>query len=1104
MLRRLFRRPKAEVTDVSKVAKPVEHILIAYAVERPGETSLIITSSSPPGPDARDSAPEDTHGMSGAHYVANDDNNGSDASDASSRDDGNDEDGRSDGSDRGDRSDKMGADSLDSFIAYYGVFGRDMVRDAARSPDARGRVRHVLQQRPELPFEVDAVQHAARLWDGEMMTFLLKMQGKKVHLTCGVIEAAITNEAYGVEVMRIIQERGAAIKITERVASAAYLNCKCGRDILLQLLGDPKISVGTGGMEKIVRHFDIALVRVLLDRLDVRVTERMLIAAAGNREGRVILEVLLRHRADVRGVEGITAAAAGNQDAGRKILKFLIESGWNLPATETVWQAAATNEKDGRTIIGLLADHHGGVMNSEKVMVAAIENTETGNLIIEFLLPRTSQFVLTDVMILALVRNRRHPTELLDVFLDKSENEIQFTRRVTPSFNQSWDDKRLWLRGEFSMSDALSYILSGEHKNRVSFTVEGLVGIIGVASYEIICELLDTLGERISITEEMIEAVAETNPTADLIVQRLFDHTPSVQVTERAVVLAAQSDSSRADSLLQAFFKHDSGFPVSPEAVEAATCSRLWAYAIVETLLEQTPTVQITEKAVATAVHDDDTVRILISKCRGEIRLTFRTPRYTWPSINRILSEAQGAAVVGPPIEEVVGLLDPEVLALVLKKNPKPRLLPSTALEGEVVNTLAGKEITQMLLDHGFEIEVTEPVVRSAAGYIEGNKILDLLLRDTERVRVLQSGMEGIVALCPLEIVQLLLETRKEITITTRMIEGAARNSSAVWELLVEFCTDLPPITDGVLQAAASNANTLRWIYSNYANQVVITQQAVENAARHSMAALQVMLERWGEQTYITSKVMEAVASTYFICDTVKMLSDMRPEEVYLSEDFWVAFVQSSGRVREDEVVEQLLEYCDRLLITEDLVTVGVKHEEDRLIKLLEQEKVRLTTGGLTAIAQWLNLETFTTMLDRHRCYVNVTERVMEAAAANPDHGFQIVEFILRTCSESRTWYIGRVIEAAVKNPQAGRDIIELILCELPYSQFATEGVLIAAAGNTNKDMGGKIIELLLKQREDEVVVTAAVIDAAIANSLLESIISELRELLEIDEFPPS
>ncbi|KAG2021945.1 hypothetical protein GB937_004499 [Aspergillus fischeri] len=60
------------------------------------------------------------------------------------------------------------------------------------------------------------------------------------------------------------------------------------------------------------------------------------------------------------------------------------------------------------------------------------------------------------------------------------------------------------------------------------------------------------------------------------------------------------------------------------------------------------------------------------------------------------------------------------------------------------------------------------------------------------------------------------------------------------------------------------------------------------------------------------------------------------------------------------------------------------------------------------------------------------------------------------------------------------------------HMRFATEGVLIAAAENTVKALGKWIIELLLDQREGEAVVTNAMVEAAIANPLSESITIEL------------
>jgi hypothetical protein len=74
---------------------------------------------------------------------------------------------------------------------------------------------------------------------------------------------------------------------------------------------------------------------------------------------------------------------------------------------------------------------------------------------------------------------------------------------------------------------------------------------------------------------------------------------------------------------------------------------------------------------------------------------------------------------------------------------------------------------------------------------------------------------------------------------------------------------------------------------------------------------------------------------------------------------------------------------------------------------------------------------------------------------------------------------------------------MQLLLCEFPHARFATEEVLIAAAENTDKSLGERIIELLLDERDGEAVVTNAVVEAAIANSLPESIIVELRQLVE-------
>ncbi|GFG14173.1 hypothetical protein IFM61392_08313 [Aspergillus lentulus] len=589
------------------------------------------------------------------------------------------------------------------------------------------------------------------------------------------------------------------------------------------------------------------------------------------------------------------------------------------------------------------------------------------------------------------------------------------------------------------MSGIPSYnLLNGKHKDRVWFTAEAMMYIVSNDTLNLICGLLDKLGERVSITEEVVEAVRHAT-----IVQRLLKHTPSVQVTERAVLLAAESWSGV--EILRAFVEHNNRLPITPEAIEAAVNDDFDSEKKLKSLLENSPLVGITEKAVAAVAASGylgsrRIFDILIAECKGEITLNLQ--RGTEYLVTRLLSGGHGATLVGPPIEEAVRVDNPEMVALVLKNQRMPKILSTKAVEGAVGNSSAGKAILEVLLGHGLQMEITESVVRSAArNFANGHELINLLLGDGERVRVLESGTEAIAGLLPPATVRLLFERRKgEFTISTRMIEAAARNGCDVLEVICKNTADRPLITDGVMQAAASNVNSLRGIQKNYGLEVEITQKAAEIAAGHSTEAPQVLLEQWGHQICITLKVMEAAATSYSVYDTVKMLFDIRPDEVCLSEDFWVA-VAGSHHVPE-QIVDQLSEYCDCIQITEDLINAVHKRgplNKDLLNKLLCHNKVRITASGVQAIVKLLDWETFTLMMDQHGRYIHLVDRIVEVAAENEDHGFEIVEFLILEHNESRPWCIERILEAAARNPRAGFHIMQLLLCEFPHARSVTE-----------------------------------------------------------------
>jgi hypothetical protein len=990
-------------------------------------------------------------------------------------------------------------DGLDSFLTEYsGVFGQRMVEDAARSSDIRDRVGQVFRQRPTLTIHPKGVEKAARIWDPEMMALLLETQGRKAHLLNTVIQAAVANKQFGVEIMKLFQERGAPIRITRQVIVAAYGNEACGREILMQLLNNPNIPIGPRALEMIEEAFDVEVMKSLAaGRPSIRISERTLAGAARNKHGRQLLQLLLTPNREVQDAERIFVVAARNGKCGLEIIHFLIEYGLEIPANEKVWQSAAGHEKNGREILDLLLAYQGRVVDSEGVILAAAANTGSGKRIIQLLLEYSCyELVLTDAMILAATHNTRDGKEIIDLFLDHSQNDIRFTERTAPSFVETSVPEWPWVERKFALYDAVLNVLNGKHKDRVCFAAEAMVYIVSNGTRDLICGLLDKLGERVSITEEVIEAARHAT-----IVQRLLKHTPSVQVTEKAVVLAAER--LWGAEILRAFVEHSNKLPVTPEAIEAAVKDDFYSQEKLKILLENSPSVGITEKAIATVIGpgylgSERIFDILIAECKGEIRLNLQGG--TEYLVTRLLSGGHGATLVGPPIEKAVRAASPEIVAWVLKNQGKPKSLSTKAVEGAVGNSSAGKAILEVLLGHGLQMEITETVVRSAVrNYDNGHELISLLLCDGERVRVSQSGTEAIAGLLRPGTVRLLFERREgEFTITTRMIEAAARNSYDVLEAICENTVDRPLITDGVLQAAASNVNSLRWIHENYGAEVEITQKAAEIAAGHSTAALQVLLEQWGHPICITTKVMEAAATSYSVCDTVKMLFDIRHDEVCLSENFWVA-VAGSHQVPE-QTVDQLSEYCDCIRITEDLI--NAVHErgpfnKDLLSKLLCHNKVRITASGVQAIVKSFDWKTFTLMIDQHGHYIQLTDRVVEAAAENTNYGFEIVEFLIREHDESRPWCIERIIEAAARNPRAGFDIMQLLLCEFPHARFATEEVLIAAAENTDKTLGERIIELLLDERDGEAVVTNAVVEAAVANSLPESIVMELRQLVK-------
>jgi hypothetical protein len=168
-----------------------------------------------------------------------------------------------------------------------------------------------------------------------------------------------------------LDQRGAGVSVTEKVAKAAAENEGNGKDLM----------------------------KILLDcwGADLPVTENVVNAAANNEgNGKDIMTLLLDRRgADVPVTEKVVKAAAGNYSNGVDVMTLLLDRwGADILITEEVVKAAARNAGNGVDLMTLLLDRRGAdIPITEEVVKAAAENYSNSKEVMTLLLNRREKEV---------------------------------------------------------------------------------------------------------------------------------------------------------------------------------------------------------------------------------------------------------------------------------------------------------------------------------------------------------------------------------------------------------------------------------------------------------------------------------------------------------------------------------------------------------------------------------------------------------------------------------------------------------------------------------------------------------------------------------------
>ncbi|OCK89825.1 HET-domain-containing protein, partial [Cenococcum geophilum 1.58] len=382
------------------------------------------------------------------------------------------------------------------------------------------------------------------------------------------------------------------------------------------------------------------------------------------------------------------------------------------------------------------------------------------------------------------------------------------------------------------------------------------------------------------------------------------------------------------------------------------------------------------------------------------------------------------------------------------------------------VNTIA-----DFLEQRGDDVNITEEVVKAAAGNVESGKEVMVFLLEQRAEEVLiaaaRSGKEVMAVL--------LKQGGAKVKITEEVVKAAVRSGGKVMAVLLKQGGAKVSITEGVVKAAVrSGGEVIAVLLEQRAEEVLIA------AARSGKEVMAVLLKQKRVKVKITEEVVKAAVGNSCSGDKViGLLLEQRGEEVNITEEVLIAAAQSGK-----EVMAVLLEQR-----AEEVLIAAARSGKEVMGVLLKQggAKVKITEEVVKAAVG--------NSCSGNEREVNITEEVLIAAAWS---GKEVMAVLLKQ-GGAKVRITEEVVKAAVGNSCMGNEVIGLLLEQRGEEVNITEEVLIAAARSGKEVDGGsskaeeeprlrlrkrvvkaavrsrkEVTALLLEQRAEEVLIAAA------------------------------
>jgi hypothetical protein len=159
------------------------------------------------------------------------------------------------------------------------------------------------------------------------------------------------------------------------------------------------------------------------------------------------------------------------------------------------------------------------------------------------------------------------------------------------------------------------------------------------------------------------------------------------------------------------------------------------------------------------------------------------------------------------------------------------------------------------------------------------------------------------------------------------------------------------------------------------------------------------------------------------------------------------------------------------------ILTSAVEWGDDDIVKiLLATDRVDIQ-GVPEAIARHSSAEIMAFLLDQRRSEIPITTVLVEAAVMNEEHAVEMLTILLKQRDLDLS-ITEAIVKAAATNQKSGSEAMVVLLSQLPTDFALTEATIEPFV----QDFDHEAMEALVAGRDDAIVVTEAVIKAAISN----------------------